>query len=107
MTRVRLTLSLLLAITPLATGCASAPSADTAPARSAAPDCDQLGAEIAASEEARRAGLEQQKGAWKVVIPFAVAARYASGKAAATQADQRLDDLNAEFARQGCTRRGT
>jgi hypothetical protein len=80
-------------------GCASTPGGVTS---AAAQDCRQLGAEIARSEEAKREALDKQQNAWKAVIPFAVVARYASGKSAAAEADGRLADLKAGFARQGC-----
>jgi len=73
----------------------------------AASDCRQLGGDIAKTEQARRAALEKQKDAWKVVVPFAVAARYASGKSALAQADKQLAQLRAEFTGQGCDRHGS
>jgi hypothetical protein len=69
-------------------------------------DCATVGAEIARSEEAKRVALEQKQDAWKVVVPFAVVARYAKGKAASSDADKRLAELNAQYARQGCARHG-
>lgn len=104
MTRTALLLSSLLAVAALASGCATSPTRPSPATTTTAPDCRQLRAEIARTEEARRAALEKEQGAWKAVIPFVVAARYASGKSDAEQADQRLATLNAEFSRQGCHR---
>lgn len=90
---------LLLAV--LLSGCASAPTA-TNP--SSGLDCRQLGAEIERTEQARHAALEKKQDAWKVVVPFAVAGRYAQAASAADQADKRLAELNAEHAQRGCAR---
>lgn len=89
---------LLLALAVLAPGCASPPPSPAA----AAPGCRQLAAEITRTQETRRAALEKEQNAWKAVIPFAVAARYASGRSAAGKADKRLQELRAEYSRQGC-----
>lgn len=106
MRRHTMPLSCLLVVAALATGCATAPTSAPAATSVAATDCRQLAAEIARTEEARRAALEKEQGAWKAVIPFAVAARYASGKSDGENAEQRLAALNAEFSRQGCHRHG-
>ena len=92
------------AITALA-GCAStAPtaSARTDTAAASAPSCAQLDADIAQTDEALRTAKAKGQDAWKAVVPFAVAARYASGQAAANDAAQQLDALRAEAARLGC-----
>ena len=102
--RFGLILSSLLTIAILATGCASTPTAVAKQASTAVPDCSQLSAEIAKTEQTRRAALEKQKGAWKTVVPFVVAARYASGKPAVEQADKKLDKLHTEFSALGCNR---
>lgn len=98
--------SVLLACAVWITACATNPPGDTPAAAIASPrpDCGQLTALMAESDEQRRAALEQQRGAWKAVVPFAVAARYGSAKAAIGDADQRLAELNAEFDRQRCSR---
>jgi len=106
MTRVTPVPLSLMAVAALAAGCAGAPAASNKPAASTSSPCSRLDVEIADTEEARRAALEKEKGAWKAVVPFAVAARYASGKSAADQADRQLDKLHADFHRQGCDRHG-
>ena len=77
-----------LAVVALLTGCAGAPRAQ-APAE-AISGCSELQTEIAAAEEAKRAAMEKQQHAWKAIVPFAVAARYADAKSAAADADQRV-----------------
>lgn len=106
MTRIALSLASLVAIATLATGCTHAPAAATAPSASATTDCRQLSAQIASAEQARRAAREQEKEAWKAVVPFAVVARYAKGKAAAENADKQLDKLYADFKLKGCQPHG-
>jgi ABC-type transporter MlaC component len=113
MERSTLTLASLFAVTLLAAGCASAPNTVTAPeTKAAAPftiataDCSQLNAEISKTIVEKRTAREKEQGAWKAVVPFAVMARYVSGKSAAESADKQLDKLYAEFNRQGCTRHG-
>jgi len=95
--------SCLFAAVALA-GCASAPQ--DAAIVAAATTCSELGAQIAGTEDTRRSAAEKQQGAWKAVVPFAVAARYASGKSAVDEADEQLAALRAESARQGCVRHG-
>ncbi len=97
-------LSSLLTITVLATGCASTPTAATKQSSITAPNCSQLSAEIAKTEETRRTVLEKQKDAWKTIVPFVVAARYANSKSAVAQADKKLAKLHAEFSARGCDR---
>jgi hypothetical protein len=80
-------------------GCAGA---GTPAAPSATPECGELRSSIAATDEARRAALDIQQGAWKAVIPVLVAARYAMGQAEAADAEQRLAELQREFERRGC-----
>lgn len=87
-------------------GCAGAPTASspsTSPeATTATASCAQLDADIAQTDEALRAAQAKSQDAWKVVVPFAVAARYATSKSAANSATQQLDQLRAEAARRGC-----
>ena len=89
----------------LSAGCSSAPSAARAPAESIA-GCSELVAEMSASDAARSAALEKQQGAWRAVIPFAVAARYAIGKSERTEADQRRADLQRQFEQRDCVTEG-
>jgi uncharacterized small protein (DUF1192 family) len=83
-------------------GCASAPAAPQPTLAPAASTCEALQAEIDRTEAARRAALDRQQNAWKAVVPFAVAGRYASGKSAVAEAEQRLSALNAELRQQSC-----
>jgi hypothetical protein len=113
MKRSTLSISSLFAITILAAGCASTPDTVTTseakaaePVTVATPDCSQLEAEIAQAAADKRAALKKEQDAWKAVVPFAVAARFVSGKSAAESADKRFARLQAEFTRQGCTRHG-
>jgi hypothetical protein len=79
--------------------CAGAPTA-TPP--SALGECAELRSSIAATDEARRAALETQQGAWKAVIPVLVAARYALGQAEVAQADGRRAELQRGLEQRGC-----
>lgn len=100
MTPSHAALPALLAAALLA-GCATT-TADPAATASAPSDCRQLDAEIGRARQARQEAQEQGRSAWKAVVPFAIAARHAKSKAAATEAEQQLDRLQAEFSRQGC-----
>jgi type IV pilus biogenesis protein CpaD/CtpE len=97
---------LCIAVLLLAAGCASAPASapPATPAQFAARpvDCSQLDSEIARAEADRLAASEKQADAWKAIVPFAVAARYASGKSAVSEADKQLGALRAAAERQGC-----
>jgi hypothetical protein len=104
-------LASVAAATVLLAACAStsgtnAPVGAAASAATPAPDCAELGAQIVQVEQGRRAALEQQRDAWKVVVPFAVAARHARAKHAVAEAELRLAELQAEFGRRGCDRQG-
>ncbi|WP_028998777.1 hypothetical protein [Azohydromonas australica] len=92
----------LLAAASLA-GCASPQAAPQRAPALASLTCEALREDIARTEAARRAALDKQQSAWKAVVPFAVAGRYASGKSAATEAEQRLAALRAGLVDQGCT----
>ena len=83
-------------------GCASLP--DAMPAGAAATSCEAIDAETVRATEARRAAAEKEQGAWKAVVPFAVAARYASGKAAGDEAGRQLAALQVRSGQQGCAR---
>ncbi|HEY9063534.1 MAG TPA: hypothetical protein VIO33_01030 [Burkholderiaceae bacterium] len=87
--------------------CASAPPPSGAsvtgrPADASAASCAQLDAQIVQAAEARRAAEEKGQNAWKAVVPFAVAARYASGRAAAGEAEDAMAGLREQARRQGC-----
>ena len=68
-------------------------------------DCDAIATQIAGAEQARREALEKQASAWKVVIPFAVAARHMSANAAIGEAERQLIELRGQYARGGCAPR--
>ncbi|WP_374500081.1 hypothetical protein [Zoogloea sp.] len=110
MPRFVCTTPLLAVVVALTTACANTAgqprTATSSSTRTAATDCRQLGALIAQAEQARSIALENQKDAWKAVVPFAVAARYAKSKAAAGQADQQLVALKTQYSQQGCERHG-
>lgn len=84
-------------------GCASV-SNTSRPAGTASVDCAELDAALSAAEEQKRAATATQRDAWKVVIPFAVAARYISATASVSDADTRSAQLQAESDRHGCRR---
>jgi hypothetical protein len=90
---------LALACGALVCACASQP---TPTPQVGSLDCDALGREVRAAEDAQRAAAQQQQDAWKAVVPFAVMARYGKGKAAADESQQRLDALHQEAALRGC-----
>lgn len=84
---------------------APAPAVATTTATAKA-DCGQIKAEMLGLEQARKAALEKEQNAWKAIVPFVVAARYASGKSEAEKTGRRLEELRAESNRQGCARDG-
>ena len=96
-------------LTLMIAACANAPrhspQADEV-AMPSAPTCAQLDEQLARTEEARRAADEKGQNAWKAVVPFAVAARYASGKAAANEAEDTIAELRSQAALRGCTGHG-
>lgn len=96
-------LASLLAVAALAAGCAHQPAATPPPVAAAPTDCRQLDTEIARHRQALAEAQEQGRTAWKAVVPFAVAARHAKSRSAATEAEQRLEKAQAEFGRQGCS----
>jgi hypothetical protein len=100
--------SVPLTAAALVAACAHAPGAKPdappTPSADAAADCAALGTQIAQAELGQRAAHEQQRNAWKVVVPFAVAARYAGARRAGADADERLAELQAAFTRRGCDR---
>lgn len=99
------TLAALVAAALLA-GCAS--TAPHAAATASAPsDCRQLEAGIGQARQARQEAQEQGQSAWKAVVPFAVAARYAKSQSAAADAERQLEQLQAEFGRRGCAVHGS
>jgi hypothetical protein len=87
-------------VAPTASPTAKSTSGTTAGALS----CSELAAAVARAEGTKRAASDKERDAWKAVVPFAVAARYASNRAAASEAERQLAGLHAEQARQGCDR---
>ena len=81
-------------------GCASPPGASASSALPAA--CGDLQQAMAQAEQARPAAVHKQESAWKAVIPFAVAARYAQGRSEMDEAEARLAELQAASQAQGC-----
>jgi hypothetical protein len=81
-------------------GCANAPRPKSSTA--AARDCSELAAARERAQEQQRAAHQKEHGAWKAVIPVAVAARYASARSQAAAADERLAEANAAAEHQGC-----
>lgn len=97
-----------LALATLMTACAGAPTSPsatptTAPNTAIAPlDCSALRAEIQRTEAIRSEALQKEHDAWKAVVPFVVAARYANGKSTVGEADQTLAALRGEHDRRDC-----
>ena len=79
-------------------GCASTPATP----RGATRDCRVVNEERQAVQQNRQQAAAQQHGAWKAVIPFAVAARYANARSKAASADRRAAELDTEAQRKGC-----
>lgn len=86
-----------LIVTPaLLAGCASIPRSPTPLAAIADLDCDGLAQEQALSERTREAAQRARGGAWKAMLPVAVAVRYASAQSALSDAEQRLQQVRAQ-----------
>lgn len=96
----RLALFLPIAAAVFASACSTTPP--RTPARALADDCDALRVELAFAQEDKRAAEEKRDGAWKVVVPFAVAGRYVAGKAQADAADRQLTELSSRVTGKGC-----
>lgn len=96
-----LSFTVILATAALAQAGAPAPAAETLAATPQG--CDPLAAEIARAESARAAAREKAADAWKALVPIAVAVRHLDGKNAERDAGKRLEELQAEFLRRGCT----
>lgn len=93
--------ALVLTLAALA-ACAQTPTA--APA--AGNDCGAI-AQAVEQEQARRDSAELQlQDAWKAVVPFVVAARYASARSAGDEAEARLQSLQERSRTQGCEDHG-
>lgn len=85
---------------------ALAACAQTPPAAPAADDCHAIASAVE-QEQARHDSAEaQRQGAWKAVVPFVVAARYADAKSDLKDADARLQALQAQAREQGCELHG-
>jgi hypothetical protein len=104
MNRLRIAVAPCLAVVGLAAGCATPQEAPIASNPATPPSCARLAADLATTDEARLAAIEDGRGAWKAVVPFAVAAKYAKSQADVRRAEDRLQSLNAEYSQQGCAR---
>lgn len=74
-----------------------------APSTGAGADCAQLQSRLADAEKARREAQQQKQDAWKVIVPFAVAARHAQAGKALDVAEQQQAALKAAAQKQGCS----
>ena len=92
--------TMTVTLVALLAACAQTPS--TPAVSMAALDCAAIEAQIDKAAQQQRAAAQQQHDAWKAVVPFAVMARYGQGKAAASEAQQRLDELQQHAALRGC-----
>jgi hypothetical protein len=102
MTRIPYRSHVLLAAALLATGCATQPATTASRNATESFDCTLLAKEIALARETRRNAQQKEQDAWKALLPFAVAGRYASAHADVSQADQLLARLEADATRKGC-----
>ena len=93
--------ALVLTLAALA-ACAQTPPA--APA--AADDCRAIAQSIEQERSRRDRAEAQRQGAWKAVVPFVVAARYAGAKSAGDEAGARLQALEDQARAQGCDGHG-
>lgn len=84
--------AILCAVAALALPALATPSAPVA-------DCEQMQAEVARVEQARRKAADDADNAWKAVVPFVVLARKASAKSAVDEADKRLAALKPQVER--------
>lgn len=100
-------LIVVLAAAAVLCGCAGGPTtrtvAKTAAGKTVPADCNELNAQLASAQERKSAAAAGQRDAWKVVIPFAVAARYVGASASANDADKEISQLQADRQRAGCT----
>lgn len=102
-----LILTTALPLAALLGACAGTPTTPTT--TSAAPqvqgprDCAQIETEIVALRAEQREAETKKGEAWKAIVPFAVAGRYASANSAIRETEQRLTNLRAEARRSGCT----
>jgi hypothetical protein len=86
----------LVLITSLLAACA------TPPKEPAQLGCDQLKAEIRATERGRQLALEKQEDEWKFVTPVAVAGVHIASKSAVSDADRWLAALREQSRLKGC-----
>jgi hypothetical protein len=90
-----------LAVAAWLAACAQTPPATPA-LQVASLDCASLASEIHAADEARRAAEQRRQDAWKVLVPFAVLARYGQADAAVDESGQRLAQLRRQADERGC-----
>ncbi len=106
----RALLTLLVVGTAFASSPAAARADDdaavaAASAASTPRDCTRIGAELKAAQAAQQQARARQADAWKVVVPFAVAGRYAQARAAGNEAAARTEALTRESTQRGCDAR--
>ncbi len=100
-------LFLALAVALLAAACAAPPQqAAKADAQASSTDCAATAAALAQVHEAQRHAEAERQGAWKAVVPFVVAARYANASSAESQARERATALEGRLQSQGCEGHG-
>jgi hypothetical protein len=80
--------------------CAAVP--DVPATTTAQLDCTALEQQLQRAAGAEREAAQQQRDAWQAVVPIAVFARAANGKAAVAEQQQRQADLRAQAAHRGC-----
>lgn len=68
-------------------------------------ECVRLDAEIARADQALQAAQDQQRSAWKAMVPIAMLARHVKARSSGEQAGEKLDALRAQHARHGCASR--
>lgn len=64
--------------------------------------CLDLGWRTARAQEARRAALAQERRAWTLVVPVAVAGRYLMARSAGNEAAQQIAALSVQLRRNDC-----
>lgn len=83
-------------------GCTTPPSGDRPQAGLAGLACADLQAELAKAQAGEKAAEAAVADAWHVVVPFWVAARYASARSALSEAQGQSGQVQAELQRQAC-----
>jgi hypothetical protein len=95
---------LALVTAVLLVGCAGAAPRASPAGPDSPSDCRALGSEIERLATAQDEAKQAQADAWKLIVPFAVAARYANARSTAAEAERTRQDLESQAARLGCDR---